>query len=132
MKSSLLVILLSILLAAFQSCTVPKEARIKKRLDKKQIQKETFLYAYGDGVFGSTTIELHDDHSFVENSFGFCVCFYKWGKWTQNGEEFILTYENPNEVPGIRTLKIDKEKGSVLMSSEDGHSISLRLMIYKM
>ncbi|MBX7050923.1 MAG: hypothetical protein K1X54_02710 [Flavobacteriales bacterium] len=113
------------------ACTIPKTARIKKRADKKKTQAESILWAYGEGIFGSTTIELRKDSTFTENSFGFFVQQYEWGKWKKVNGLYQLEFESQRNENTLCSLEVDTSARIVHMIYHDEYVVQLRLLLFE-
>jgi hypothetical protein len=115
-------------LSLFESCTIPKDARILKRATNEWRDSKIVLHAWADTPFNGIFLTLRDNGKFEYYSSGLIQSF-EAGSWTNSQDTLRLVYvdSRQNSVEKKNVL-IDRQTSTLLFEG-DSTPIQMRLRI---
>jgi hypothetical protein len=116
------------LLILFESCTIPKDARILKRTTKEWRDSKIVLHAWADTPFSGIFLTLRDNGKFEHTSSGLIQSF-EAGTWTNSQDTLRLAYIDSKQ-HSIRNQKVTIDRPTLTLIFEgDSTPVQMRLRI---
>lgn len=115
-------------LILFESCTIPKDARILKRTTKEWRDSKIVLHAWADTPFSGIFLTLRDNGKFEHTSSGLMQSF-EAGTWTNSKDTLRLVYvDSKQNSVSKQNVLIDRQTSTLLFEG-DSTPVQMRLRI---
>ncbi len=116
------------LVVFFQTCIMPKEARLLKRETKAWRQSTVVLHAYTDTPLSGIFLTLRENGKFEHTSSGLFQSF-EAGAWNRNADTINLNYFKTKEQTYKTTRFTIDRNTSTLLGDGDQQPVYMRLRI---
>ncbi|MGL4598209.1 MAG: hypothetical protein ACRCYO_11795 [Bacteroidia bacterium] len=119
----------------FQTCIIPKEARILKKTTKDWRESALVLHAYADTPLSGIFLTLRENGKFEYTSSGLFQSF-EAGTWNKNADTISLRYFTTKEqaqVEKTKRLVIDRNTSTLAVEGENLPAyMRLRILVNKL
>ncbi len=127
MKKTLTLIFVCFL-TLFESCTIPKDSRVLKRITKEWRDSKIVLYAWAVTPFYGVFLTLRNNGKFEHTSSGLMQSF-EAGTWINSGDTLKLIYvDSKLNIKWKQNLIIDSQTSTLLFEG-DSTLFKMRLKI---